>query len=482
MKLTRKYKNNRNPISKICIFVFLMGMFASCKKFVEIPPPKSQLVDATVFNNDATATAAQIAVYNQLYSNKLSWAISMYTGLQGDELITYGNTPDLVNAYQNTLSSNNSAGFPWNPLYNIIYQSNSILEGIQHYGQKLSAATQKQLIGESKFIRAFCYFYLVNYYGNLPLVVTTDYASNQNLSRTDKALVYAQIISDLQSAKSFLNINYVNTDNTTVTTQKVRPNKAAAAALLTRAFLYAGKTDSAVVEANYVIDNSNYALCTSLYDVFLANSSETILQIMTPTGVNTYNNTIDGQSYILQSPPGGPGYSAISSNLVNAFETNDQRFNSWIGTYTDPSSGTLYYFPYKYKSYNTVDNSEYTMAIRLAEVYLIRAEAKARLNDLTGATEDLDLIRNRAGLPNTTATTQEDLLAAILHERQVELFTEWGNRWFDMQRFDVINSIMGSPGNVCQAKGGTWSPNWVLWPIPQTERLADPNLTQNSGY
>jgi starch-binding outer membrane protein, SusD/RagB family len=150
----------------------------------------------------------------------------------------------------------------------------------------------------------------------------------------------------------------------------------------------------------------------------------------------------------------------------------------------------LILFPYKYKvsgnapSYNQ-EITEYNVMLRLAEQYLIRSEAEAENNDLTDGANDLNVIRNRAGLNDisiSNASTQAGLLAAILHERQVELFAEWGSRWFDLIRTDNVNSVMGAPGNVCTYKHGTWNAYDALFPIPQTERNNDPNLTQNTGY
>jgi hypothetical protein len=70
-------------------------------------------------------------------------------------------------------------------------------------------------------------------------------------------------------------------------------------------------------------------------------------------------------------------------------------------------------------------------------------------------------------------------MAAILHERQVELFTEQGHRWIDMKRMGVINNIMPA---VATEKGGTWNSNWQWYPIPLTQIRLDPNITQNTGY
>ena len=113
--------------------------------------------------------------------------------------------------------------------------------------------------------------------------------------------------------------------------------------------------------------------------------------------------------------------------------------------------------------------------LRLAEQYLIDAEARAQQGDISGAATKLNAVRNRAGLGNTTAITQTDMLAAIAHERQVELFTEWGHRWFDLKRTGTINATLG-------VEKSSWTSDAALLPIPLLEIEADPNLTQNQGY
>jgi hypothetical protein len=120
------------------------------------------------------------------------------------------------------------------------------------------------------------------------------------------------------------------------------------------------------------------------------------------------------------------------------------------------------------------------MVFRLAEQYLIRAEARAQQGNVSGSQSDLNAIRTRAGLPNTTANDKASLLTAIQHERQVEMFTEWGHRWFDLKRTGTIDAVMSV---IAPAKGGgAWNSNKALLPLPLGDLQADQNLTQNPGY
>jgi len=119
----------------------------------------------------------------------------------------------------------------------------------------------------------------------------------------------------------------------------------------------------------------------------------------------------------------------------------------------------------------------------LGEQCLIRAEARAQQGNLNGAISDLDIIRKRAGLPLIANTnpgiSQSVLLTAILHERQVELFTEWGHRWLDLKRTNNVDGVMNT---VTTQKGGTWNSDWQWYPITLSELQTAPNLVQNEGY
>jgi len=191
-------------------------------------------------------------------------------------------------------------------------------------------------------------------------------------------------------------------------------------------------------------------------------------------------NTQDAYYFIL--PSTGPNISGqssyLSSNLLNSFETGDNRRTNWVGSVT--VAGTTYYYPYKYKANGlNAQVSEYAMMLRLGEQYLIRAEARAQQGNISGSATDLNTIRTRAGLANTAANSQPALLAAITHERQVELFTELGQRWLDLKRNGNVDAIMSV---ACPLKGGTWNTNQQLYPLPLGDLQKDANLTQNPGY
>ncbi len=470
------------------LFIFFLYCsiveIAGCKKFVEIDPPNNKLVTTSVFNNVAATTAAITAIYTQM--NVESSSMSHNCGLLSDELTNHSGDAPLVRYYTNSMTAIVTPATLWNSAYNYIYEANAILEGLQN-NNDIITVIKNQLSGEAKFIRAYWYFYLTNCYGNVPLVVSTDYTINSHLRRSDRNIIYHQIVADLEDAGNLLNSNFVDQSDTVITTDRVRPTRWAAAALLARACLYTGDYAKAEKMATSVIsDSTMFSLKQDLNKVFLVNSSEAIWQLAIP--LPTLQNTNDAFDFILLAAPSNSGTtntSTVSPQLLNAFEPGDQRKNNWIGSFTTSDfPAVTYFFPYKYKVLQSSPVKEYTMMLRLAEQYLIRAEAKIQLGeDPLSALEDMNIIRRRAGLSDYSGPTdKQSLLNAILHERQVELFTEWGHRWFDLARTGNANSVMGAPGNVCHDKGGSWSSNWMLFPIPQTERYNAPQISQNNGY
>lgn len=441
-------------------------LFSSCKKFVEVDPPDNQLINAAVFTNDKTATSALMGIYTGMTGNFggfANWYTTLLGGLSADEFINYSaGEIERVALSNNSLSATNSyVSGVWSEAYKFIYQANSIIENSAN-STGMTPAVKKQLRGEALFIRAFCHFYLVNFFGGVPYITATDYKANSGKPRLPVPDVYAQMIADLLEAQTLLEEGYSVSGN-----ERIRPNKGAATALLARAYLYSSDWTNAEKEATKLINNSSlYSLLTNVNDVFIKNSSETIWQLLPVfDGINTIEGYSLGCCVISNQ--------SLNEQLVNAFAANDTRGQNWIGTVTDGS--TVYYYPVKYKKGFDNNLTEYYTVLRLAEQYLIRAEARAKLDNTDGAKADLDVIRNRAGLSNTAATTKPAILLAIEQERRLEFFSEWGHRWFDLKRTDRANAVLSV------IKSG-WQPDDQLYPIPAGQLLNAPGFPQNPGY
>jgi starch-binding outer membrane protein, SusD/RagB family len=449
---------------KMILPIFAMVLLMGCDSFVETDPPSSQLSSQAVFQDSRTANAALAGIYSSMRDNGVFsgsfGGLSYKLGLYADELDNY----DAMGTnyfFNNSLFADYGGVYDsWLQSYSQLYAINAVIEGVN--SSTLNADVKNQLSGEALFLRALIQFYLINLYGDVPYVDSTDYRFNATVGKMPQQQLTARIIEDLEQSIGLLPEEYMEPG-------RIRANKYTAYALLARVKLYNGKWAEAADAASAVINSNQYTLAL-LQQAFLKDSQETIWQLM-PNGAG--NNTAEGQLFIFIAAP--PPNVALSNSLIAAFEPGDLRRATWTGAVSDGAS--TWYHPFKYKeNSNTGETREYSVLFRLAEQYLIRGEARAMQGDIIGAQQDLNIIRNRAGLPDTQAFTQESLLAAFERERRVELFTELGHRFFDLKRTGRTNAVLGlsKPG---------WDPNDVLWPLPAMELNANPNLNpQNPGY
>ncbi|NQX39011.1 Starch-binding associating with outer membrane [Pedobacter steynii] len=483
-------------INIIAIGCLMIGV--SCKKFIEVDGPQTSITQSEVYSSNEKATAAVSYIYYDMVATDAFAqgyrGISMVGGLAADELKTYSSQLDYMQFNTNAMLSDNLSLYEmWSDAYTNIYRANSVMENIAK-SPALSDQVKNQLNGEAKFMRAFFHFYLSGLFGKIPLAMSTDYNVNTRLARKPLAEVYSAIVADLKDAQSLLTDEYLSGTNT-ATTLRIRPNKAAATALLAKVYLYMQEWANAETQASALIENSTYVLEPDLLNVFKATSREAIWHLQP---ANTPMFTQDGAALLVTGNPASASFgftnnSVLTQELYNAFELTDKRRANWVGTLT-VTAGT-FRFASKYKSNQTNNTTpEYLMTFRLAEQYLIRAEARAMQGKLTGANsaaQDINTIRNRAfdtpGLKTTTAVTLTEMMAAIEYERKAELFTEWGNRMMDIRRWKGfanpgINRADEVMPKVMPEKGGSWTAYKTLFPVPLADIRKNPNLDQNPGY
>lgn len=455
---------------KLLISLFLLfNIFLSCRKFVEADPPIDKLNSDIIFRDIETATSAIAGLYaNMMVTTPVltSGGITIYTGLASDELYN----SNVINPTQSEFASNTVSPANgiiqdnfWARGFNLVYHANACIESLNN-NTYLPLPIREQLLGESFLCRAFIYYYFVNLFGDVPLLLTTDYIKNQNAPRTASVTVYEQIITDLKNAQALLSTSYP-------TDERVRPNKWAATALLARVYLTLGQWTLAEQESSSIINSTDYSLESDPNDVFLASSNEAIWQLMP---VSYGYNTTEGAIFIPGSWYSGAPNFSLTNSLLSSFETGDLRKSSWV---TEKIvQGQSYYYPFKYKiGNNGMPLHEYYIVFRLAEQYLIRAESLVHMGKIGEAKNDLNIIRERAGLPISTSSTSIDLISEISNERRVELFAEWGHRWFDLKRTKKSTEVLAPI-----------KPDWqvtdTIFPIPLGEILRNPVLTQNPGY
>lgn len=454
---------NIGPLHKfICIFTFLI-LLASCDSFTEVDPPQSELTASAVFEDAASVNAALANIYAKMRDEVLVTGqgngIGTLLGLYADELDYYGIPGEAAESFyrHSVLPSNPEVSSLWNGTYNLIYSANSILEGLQH-SQSLAQEEKMPLMGEALFLRAYLHSYLAQLFGPIPYITTTDYKINRKVSRIPENEAYLLMVQDLLEAKSFLAAQ-------PMPNERIKPSSLACNAVLARLYLYLGQYREAAAAASMAIDDGALQLGNSTENVFLIGSPSTIWQLKSENNSATW----EAFTFIFTDYP---PFVALSPFLVHSFEPGDTRRLNWIGEAV--SGGQTFYYPYKYK--DPIGGTEYSILLRLAEQFLIRAEARLYLNDLGGALQDLNQIRSRAGLPLLNSTSPAQIEQAIAEERRHELFAEQGHRWFFLKR-------TGRAGEVLAPLKPNWRSTDILLPIPEMELNLNPNLQpQNPGY
>lgn len=460
---------NYTIVMRSLLLMVVVALTFGCDSFVDVGLPNSQLSSGTVFEERATANAAMTNIYAKLRDSGLlsgnASGMSVALGVYADELDYYGVSSGETQFLftNNVLPTSGVVTEWWSRSYNQVYAANTVYEGVNN-STKLAQTDKDQLMGEALFVRALVHFNLTNLFGAVPYITTTNYQQNQTVNKITTQEVYDRCIADLIAAQALLP-DYDFSGN------RVRPNKWVATTLLARVYLYNGNYAEAANEASAVLNESGtYSLVADFDSAFLKDSPSTLWQLIPQ---NNGASTGEGANFIFNSGP--PPFVALSSALATAFEPGDLRKFHWVRTITNGSD--TWYHSYKYKQQSFAgSSSEYSIVFRLSELYLIRAEARAKQGFLSVAQDDLNVIRNLAGLPDTTASSVEELLSAILQERRVELFTEGGHRFLDLKRAGQVTTVLDvvKPG---------WDVHEALFPLPQNELLLNPNLEpQNTGY
>ncbi|MDW8852632.1 RagB/SusD family nutrient uptake outer membrane protein [Flavobacterium sp. MMLR14_040] len=481
----------------ISLFVLSAFTFTGCADdYLDVKQTETiSTNDIELFNNDNGAKTFVTSIYSKF----LDWDMSSF-GWIGLASITSddadkGSTPSDTGTDKDVLdaltynASNPSAESTFNANYDGINRCNQALAILPKL-DKADPALRERLMAEAKFLRAFMYFTLVKCYGGVPIV---DHVSSIPLSAEDKAMqltrkttaeVYAFIEKDLTEAAAVLPNKSQYAD-----AEKARASKGAAYALLAKVSLYQKKWQNVVDNCNQVtgyIISPDYA---KMFRLEGENDGESIFEIngngaVPARGIQGYSNTQGVRD------AWGWGFNQPSQSLVNAYEAGDVRKDATIifrGT-------TLYdgrVIPviseddpnprYNYKAYSSAYTSAWETDanikyLRYAEVLLMKAEALNELGQTSEAIPLLNIIRHRAGLGDTPATSQAAVRTAIYKERRVELAFEF-DRFFDLVRTGQAKDAFAADGKVF-----TVGKNEVF-PIPASFILISEGMSsQNPGY
>lgn len=415
--------------------------------------PTASVEDTQALNTPRKAELVLSAAYNQLQAF-YDLAV-IYNDLNADNARHSGSFPTWleIDTYNYTPANVDIQG-QWGGPYNLINITNNIIAEVPNLATTttFTEARRNEIVGEARVLRAFAYHHLVRYFGDVPLVLEPTRAVDPAKiypARATTAEVYTQIVADLTAAEGLLgatNKTFGFVDGW------------AAKALLARVYLYQQNWAQAEAKASEVIGGPfSLAPLATLYDG-TGGGTEMIW------GLQYSTTDVENMSFFAYPNGGGGRFEyAPTPEILAAFAPADARraYNiRRVGT-TDVVG--------KYFRVTTDDDPHYV--VRLAEMLLTRAEARAQQGKAGDARTDLNAVRTRASLPDVDATLAGPaLLDAILAERRLELAFE-GHRWFDLKRTGRAVATLGLP-----------SADRQLWPIPQRERNVNPNLSQNPGY
>lgn len=480
-------------MKKILFTIFVVFYFISCSDALE-ENPTAQISEVNFYKNKDDADAAVNAIYEPMRDNFRSLYMLMLD-IQADYADGRGSTQPL-GAYQGFDQTNvNRAGTMWSRFYVSIRNANIAIEKIAEI--PISETEKNLLIGEARFLRAYCYYHIVRHWGGAPVYLDTE---NSDSSMKSANEVYEAIISDLQMGEDNLPDS---------PSQFGKPTQWSAKALLAEVYLTIGDWALAKEKAQEVIDSGKF----SLVEVSVPDDFNTIFG---PSANGTSEeifylkfNNIDGWGWPLNllwsettfSPFGNFVIFSVPGPFFENWNDGDLR-KQWnvFSEYINRNSGELETLPSstpilcsKFRDPNSPAReghaNDYPI-LRYADVLLIYAEAAVMDENSVSiqALENLNKIKRRGyGFSSDTPSpvdfpsdgwTPDSFRDTVLQERAYELYME-GKRWFDLKRSGKVKEL------ILANTGKTVSDVHLLWPIPQQEIDTNPEIgqeDQNPGY
>lgn len=454
-------------IKKLVLGGLLVCMAQSCQDALN-RDPISALDAAIGFTTRQDAEAALIGCYNALQSaNYMGLRYWLFADMYADNISHVGTFPSFAQIVNRTILADNVEGTNmWNIIYSGINRCNNVIVSAERINDP--AFAKQVTLGEARLLRAFHYFNLLRYYGGTPagfnksgglgVVIKTEPTLTPEDAtprrRSTEAEVWKLILDDIDFAIA----------NLQPTGAVGRVNRRVAVALKARAHLYREEWAQAETAASEIINLTGATayrlLPTASYtDLYLTrNSSEAIWELQFDA-----NNTNSIAFFYYPTTLGGRNEVSSSASLRTAHQAADIRLP--VNVIATPTS-----LANKTQKYSRVAGTDNVILIRLAEMYLIRAEARLAQNKQADALADLNQIITRAGLPALVSTSNTEILDRILLERRLE-FAHEGHRYFDLRRLGRLASI------------GFTQPFRALWPIPQREvDTSEGTTAQNPEY
>ncbi|MCX2738895.1 RagB/SusD family nutrient uptake outer membrane protein [Pontibacter anaerobius] len=455
----------------------LAGAMSSCEVLDQ--EPQAEVSEDIAISNKKGAQAALAGLYDQLQSGNYYGSNLLIMGDISSDVAQSIGTWDFYREMDTYLidKSNLETGNFWTRAYRAINVANNIIEQVPPLAD-ITEEEKNKIIGQAYLVRGLAYFDLTKVFGGVPGVVGTlgvpiitkpSRKVDESFfpSRASLEESYGQVESDLLTALEMLPEAH-QTDLLT----RSQAVKGTARALLSRLYLYLGKPEQAITYADAIIADPKYSLVASFANIF---SSKFTTEAIFELNFNSADQSGINNWYYPSSLGGRGDIMAHTSFYEEATaDPNDVR-GKMFGYYQSKDV----HYPTKYGKTSAIDNIQ---IIRLGEVYLNRAEARAKTGDVDGALADLNTIRQRAGIaPIEGLTDAQEALRAIWHERKLELAFE-GHSFFDLVRTgQALNELTGIP----RTNGpdvNLADPARQVFPIPAFDMDANKNLVQNEAY
>ena len=443
------------------LFIFPALFLLSCNKFLEVKP-KTSIADDQTITDAASANTAVRGIYNALESNDYYGYTFQTLGFFSGDNIQYVGSQTVNQQLTNhaVLADLGALSTSWLGIYNTINRANNVLVKLPALpaGSGLTDSAKNILLGEAYFLRALAYFDLARTWGGVQLITkpTTSADELPSVKRSSLSETYAQVLSDLKAAEPLL----------PATTNRIRATKKTVWALLSRYYLYQKDWANAEIYATRLITDNNYTLLKPYNSFFTggaANTKESVFELYYNTAV-TNNQASQWQP----STNGGVGWIKPTDAAVSLL--NDPAIGGTRSTLVQKVVGTNGVTNWYGNLYYRTLGTDPAFLIRIAELFLIRSEARAQLENFNGANDDLNAIRSRAGVDSVNIQDKDALLLAIEKENRVEFAFE-DHRWYDLLRTGRAGTVLG----IADEKK-------FLLPIPYAQVAVDPNLDQNPGY
>lgn len=432
--------------------------FCACTDFLDIEPHQS-ISDTEAIKDKAGVDHAITGAYSALHMTGLYGRYQVIVqDLAADNLKWTGTSQDYGQIDNNVIPADNGlVDGIWAANYECINRVNNVLYRLPSISD-LTPQERDGYEGEALFLRGLCHFNLLGYFGGIPLKTqpTLD-LNNIDQARNTVGEVYTQIIEDLLAAEGKL----------PSTSPLGRAISFSATALLAKVYLseyhFNNNPDAAaqaIAKAGKVISEGGYSLAPNFGDLFMGNSTESIFEVV----FDVQNRNVLAQYFFPRSLTGRYEVAPTSEFVESWVPGDSARFRATIAF----DSATAQ--PYGFKYRDVAGGTDRVYVLRLAEMYLIRAEALAWSNGQIEAIQnDINVIRNRAGLPPTEAADYNALKLAVQHERRFELAFEC-QRWADLVRTKTATLVLGI------------DEDYTLFPIPLSEMQTNNNMKQNPGY